>query len=403
MPATREYGDLIVTLTSSYDFRWNDQGSGADRDGGFWHPKPQGDLRALGSVAINNYNDLNNNWAVLLVGDNPSSRQPGKGPAVQAPVNFQGIWSDQGSGSNRDGSFWRPIPPQGYLSLGDVCWPGYGKPSTDQVWCVRADLVADGVFAGGAIWDDRGSGANGDASFWEITPGPRDSASEYLPALAGTFRCNWGYSAPDQSLAKVPVLYVPKGGFPPSPHPPRLTASTLPEVGETFSDTAHSSVTLPFTSLFAPSDRASLDALAGGGASPFCTVSKSVRWIVLRKFPNYQNITISEVHKERTGMQTTTSTTTSHSMGISISAETGYGLSKWSVSLNYQFSLSKTNSLQEIKENIVEKTLTVEPNTVAIVWGKQVTIHGVRSDGPRMGGELSFNANEEIAVTTVAL
>jgi len=36
---TREYGDLIVTMTSDYTWRWDDRGSGADRDGGFWHAK----------------------------------------------------------------------------------------------------------------------------------------------------------------------------------------------------------------------------------------------------------------------------------------------------------------------------------------------------------------------------
>jgi hypothetical protein len=50
MPKTHEYGDLIVTLTSAYDWRWSDRGSGAGRNGGFWHPQPQGALRAGGSV-----------------------------------------------------------------------------------------------------------------------------------------------------------------------------------------------------------------------------------------------------------------------------------------------------------------------------------------------------------------
>lgn len=398
MTVTRAYGPLIITLTSAYDWRWNDRGSGADRDGGFWHPKPQGGLRAVGSVAVGNYNDLNNNWAVMLVGDNPDNHRPGEAPAVQSPVDYQGLWNDKGSGSASDGSFWRPVAPAGYIALGDVAWGGYDKPPTDQVWCIRADLVSDGAFNENSVWDDRGSGADSDSSFWEIIPRARNSASEYIPVLAGTFRFNGGYSSPDPSLAKVPSLYVPKPINQSSPSPPQITASTIPDTGETFSQTAQTAITLPFTSLFEPSDRASLDLLS---TSPFCTVTKSTSWLVLEKFPNYQSVPYTQTQTVMTGVRKSTSSTTSHTTGVTISSEVGYGLSKWSVSLNYQFSLSTTSSFEEVQERTMSKTLTVAPHTVAIAWAKRVTIQGVRADGSRIGVETTFNASEEIAVTEV--
>ncbi|KXX77964.1 hypothetical protein MMYC01_207928 [Madurella mycetomatis] len=397
---TREYGDLLVTLTSLYDWRWNDSGSGADRDGAFWHPQPQGDLRAVGSVACPHYSNLNGNRAVLLVGDNPSKRQSGKGPAVQAPVDYQLIWADHGSGANADGSFWRPVPPNGYISVGDVAVTGHGKPALDQaqVWCLRADLVSDGSF-NEAVWNDRGSGANSDCAIWEIVPRVKNSASEHIPVLAGTFRCGQGYGKPDASLAKVPSLYVPKLSKRSSSAPPQITPDSIPEIGDTFDQVNQNVVTLPFTSFFDDNDRASLDNIQ----DPFCAVTKAVSWVVLEKFPNYQSTSYQQTHSVTTGIRKTESETTEHQTGIKISSEVGYGLSKWSISLNYQFTFSQTSSVEEVQERTMTKTITVAPRTVAIAWGKRVTIQGVRSDGSRISGEISFNVSEEVAVTEVSV
>ncbi|KAL2129179.1 hypothetical protein VTI74DRAFT_8107 [Chaetomium olivicolor] len=394
---TQVYGDLLVTMTSAYDWRWNDRGSGADRDGAFWHPKPQRDMRPMGSVVAPHHRDLPNQWAVLLVGDDPSKRPVGKGPAVRAPIDYQPLWTDRGSGSSADGSFWRPVAPPGYIAVGDVANAGYSKPDLDQVWCLRADLVADGVYKDSAVWDDKGSGAKADASFWDIIPRASNSASEYIPVLAGTFRCNMAYQQPDLSLAKVPALYVPKPTKPFSPAPPEVTKDILPEVGDTFSSIAHSSVTLPFTCFFDPVDRASLDNIA----TPFCTITKQVAWVVLQKFPNYQNSPYTQSQTVTTGIRKTDSTTTSHTAGVTISSEVGYGLAKWSVSLNYQFSFSQSSSVEEMEERTMTKTITVAPQTVAIAWGKRITITGVRADGSRIQDERAFNASDEIAVTDV--
>ncbi|KAK4241979.1 hypothetical protein C8A03DRAFT_40684 [Achaetomium macrosporum] len=400
---TLDYGDLRVTVTSAYDWRWNDSGSGAKRNGGFWHPKPQGNMRAVGSVAVPHYGDINNQWAVLLVGDNPSARKEGKGAAVLPPVDYQNVWVDRGSGARNDGSFWRPVAPAGYIALGDVANAGYDKPGLDQVWCIRADLVSDGAYKDpkeGSVWDDKGSGANSDASFWEIVPRKSSSASEYIPVLAGSFRYSPGYGQPDSSLAKVPALYVPKPRKPFSPSPPAVTKDAIPEVGETFSQTATNSVTLPFTCIFDASDRAGLDNMG----NPFCTVTKQVSWVVLDKFTNYQQTAYTQTQSLTTGVKTSSSTTTTNSAGVSISSEVGYGLAKWSVSLNYQFTLSQTNSFEEVQQRTMTKTITVAPHTMAIAWAKRVTIQGVRdADGSRIDSEVSFNASEEIAVTDVSL
>ncbi len=396
------YADLLITLTSAFTPRWSDNGSGAARDGFFWHPVPQyaGTFRAAGSVAAPHHADLNNNFAAVLLADNPATRKQGAtGPAVAPPVDYVKVWDDEGSGAASDGSFWRPVAPRGYIALGDVAVGGRGKPSLEEVWCVRVDLVSDGVYAPGSVWDDIGSGAARDASFWEVQPKPGTGAGEFIPVLAGTFRAVGGYDKPDGSLAKVPALWVPrsKGGVP--SRPPVLEEADMPEVGDTFGEVPASSVTLPFTSFFSPGDRQALD----GISDPFCTVTKNVSWVVLEKYPNYRATPYVQKQSLTTGIKKKKEETVEHSAGVTISSEVGYGLSKWSVSLNYQFSFSQTSSIEEVQERTISKTITVAPHTVAIAWGKRVVILGIRSDGSRIEAEVMFNASEEVAVTDIAV
>lgn len=80
------------------------------------------------------------------------------------------MWKDEKSGAAKDGSFWRPIPPNGYVALGDVAQSKWSAPSVNDVWCVRADLAKQGSFGSNSIWDDKESGAKTDVSIWEVRP-----------------------------------------------------------------------------------------------------------------------------------------------------------------------------------------------------------------------------------------
>ncbi|KAH8423660.1 uncharacterized protein LDX57_001419 [Aspergillus melleus] len=198
---TYTYGDLVVTLTSNFDAIWNDKGSGAARDGEFWHPLAQGSLRPLGSMAIGNYGTL------------------------------------QGSRASADGSFWRPIAPAGYISMGDVAQSGWSAPSTSKVWCLRSDLAADGQYGPESIWDDTKSKADVDVSIWEVYPYTNGfNGSELLPVIAGTFRISAGShtNPPDLGYAVVPTLKVPKESAEFTDSVPKITANNIPSTGTTY-------------------------------------------------------------------------------------------------------------------------------------------------------------------------
>ncbi len=91
--------------------------------------------------------------------------------ALVHPTGYTMVYQDKGSGASMDGSFWMPIPPKGYVAMGLVCVEGYDAPSTGMVVCLRDDLVTEAT-VGNLIWDDKKSGAKMDGGFWEINSAP---------------------------------------------------------------------------------------------------------------------------------------------------------------------------------------------------------------------------------------
>ncbi|KAK0639396.1 hypothetical protein B0T16DRAFT_383021 [Cercophora newfieldiana] len=389
---TQTYGDLVATLTSEFDWSWNDEGSGASSDGTFWLAKSQGNksLRPLGSLAVNHHNGINNEMAMLLLGDSFANRAK---PPVANPIDYKPLWNDAGTGSKHDGSFWRPVAPPGFTACGDVCWPGRGKPPLDIIWCLRNDLTNDGGYKSAQTWDDTDSGASNDASFWDVIPTTQSSSSELIPTFAGTFRFSTNYSPPQTSLAKVPCLFVPKRDKPFPVYPPPVTAANLPEQNDSFSETITGTVTLPFTAFFDPNDRACLDNIA----NPFCTIHKKVSWIVLKRETNPTDKAVTKKQIVHVGVKDSVAKTMEHSVGVSISTEVGL-LAKFSVTMNYQFSYSETKIQEETREKTIEEPIDIPPYSVTLLWGRRIELLGERADGTRIGGGMMYTANEVVPV-----
>ena len=156
---------LEVLYVNEFELAWNDSGSGADRDGSFYRPLPPSGYSVIGYYGQGGYGPPNGVVAVV------KELIPG---ALAAPMGYQAVWTDSGSGSDRDGAFWRPIPPDGYVCLGMVVsgYPfgtGYAPPSLDAIRCVRRELTAPATIDR-SIWDDRGSGADSDLAVWHLVP-----------------------------------------------------------------------------------------------------------------------------------------------------------------------------------------------------------------------------------------
>ncbi len=165
---------LAFEYTRNFENVWDDAGSGADRDVGFFRPIPPQGYHILGHYAHASH--ATPTADVLVV----KEEQPG---ALAAPVDYDRIWTDAGSGADRDAAVWWPSCPGNYVALGLVTTSG-AKPSTDAVRCVREDLTVPAE-VGEQIWIDRGSGAREDFGAWRVRAKTAPAGETYV--APGTF------------------------------------------------------------------------------------------------------------------------------------------------------------------------------------------------------------------------
>ena len=188
--------ELELRYSEGMMLAWNDDGSGGDDDGAFWAPFIPRGFFAINHTARSNYNSPSLNLFVAR-----ALREDSR--PLAAPIGYELIWTDSGSGADRDGAFWRPIPPAGYVSLGTV-GTGGGQPGLSEILCVRRDLVEVGSY-GRRVYTDAGSGADSDFSAWNVVA-PANCI--HLASYVG----HAGYGVPDEvpyCLKRSAVLELP--------------------------------------------------------------------------------------------------------------------------------------------------------------------------------------------------
>ena len=166
---------IELAFVTDYDIAYGDYGTGAKSNMSIWRPKvPQG-FFALGYYAhASHAKPTTVMFAVRSNGDNT---------ALKHPVDYKFVWNDGGTGGDWDGTIWEPIAPPGYRAMGTVAVRGYHKPALTEVVCVRKDLTTY-ASVGKTIWTDSGSGGDRDGQIFRIeapstcllytSPSPRD-------------------------------------------------------------------------------------------------------------------------------------------------------------------------------------------------------------------------------------
>lgn len=117
----------------------------------------------------------------------------GETDLLAKPVDFVKTWDSRKTGARYgDVSFWRPVPPAGYVALGDVTNANNDqKPSKDSMRCVHKSMVVAGQWAYPQAWWDSGSGGSyGDASLWCARPKDSYGISTH------TFKSDWAHCFP---------------------------------------------------------------------------------------------------------------------------------------------------------------------------------------------------------------
>lgn len=380
------FGKLHLAFTDRFELRWNDKGSGADKDGAYWHPIPPDNFNSLGSVGVSNYNDINGENAAMCV-----RAIDGSSDAIANPVDYDLIWADKGSGADKDGSCWRPKPPTGYVALGDVFVRGYNKPSFQDVVCVKAEL-AYVAKTGDTIWKDKGSGAKKDfGSYKIITPGPYIDSEKGLFA-PNTFVGNDKHSKP----GGAPVLFCLNLPFPvikkPGPRQPTLTSTMPPSfaTGQAIDRIVH----VPFTAI--EDKERSLSWKVKN--SPFYMVERQVSYKV--KFFNYNQTTREQTITEivTTGVTETQSKSFSVNTGILVKSETGVSFlgiveAKVSATISVEMGWQSSTLITQFQESSIEKSIIVPPNKAMALWVTTYRFMVRRSDNSYLPHQMAFEAN----------
>lgn len=395
---TQDYGDIRVTMTSDFTFQYDDQGTGCKFDLEMYHAVSQGGMRPLGSMAFGTYHrGISGKRGTILVGNVPNAE--GR-PACAAPVGYDFVWNDKGTGGKKDGSIWRPRAPTGYVALGDVCVGHYNEPSKDLIWCIRDDLTFDSQYKPEKVWNDQNSGGNLDGSVWDVgQPTMPPSGAEKVPIRADTFRGNSKWQQPPSHLARVLALPCPKkfDSFP--SERPEFTKDTLPSGGQTFNSMPQCEIVLPYTAFLSPTDAQSVNHID----DPFIVVSKSAAWFVHRIRSNGGGGSLKDTTEVKKGISSTQSSEMTHSAGVSISASYGIGGFAAEVSLNYQFTSTNSNSFTDYSEHTNTVEVTIPPHEAYIYLIRHVWIKACRRGSSVNLHQVEFHANDDLWTVGVKL
>ncbi|CAM4394107.1 Vps62-related protein [Pseudoalteromonas ostreae] len=383
----KQFGELVITFTDKFDFRWDDSGSGASKDGAYWHPLPPSGFKALGSVGVNHYGGINGTVAALCVKE--ASIKEGA-PALRSPVKFDMIWKDSGSGAHKDGSCWRPVAPDGYVALGDVFVKGYNSPSLEDITCVRADL-AYGAVVGNGIWADHGSGASADFGSFEINVPAEYYDTEKGLISVGSFVGNNNYNPPvGASVLHCLNLLLPTES---AENPPYPTLTSYDPPASTTTPSLDRTVYVPFTAV--KDDFKDLAWKVSN--SPFYKVDRYISYKT-ELYDYNQTSVIQHVDETiSTGVSTTQSSSFSTKTGVSVTAEGGVSFlgtgGKVSATVSVELGWTRSTGITEFTEKSITRSISVPPNKAQAVWAISYSLVVKRDDNSTVSNALSFEVD----------
>ena len=192
---------LETKLTCKQNLIWTDKGSGADLDGFFFTPSAESSYYIIGGYARRKGDSKSKNCVISV---RLSKNNPEETPELLVPPgDWSLIWTDKGSGANKDGSMWNAVPPsKEYRCLGSVMQKGYKKPVLSNYRCVHSGLTKK-IQNKSIVWTDKGSGADKDVTVFNLPNSKSFFAVGRKTNKANTFDLNDTASAePDAAVVE---------------------------------------------------------------------------------------------------------------------------------------------------------------------------------------------------------
>jgi vacuolar protein sorting-associated protein 13A/C len=116
-------------------------------------------------------------------------------PALAPPLSFELVWRDSGSGARSPVTIWMPIPPPGFVALGCVAVAGDDQPVRGEVRCVALARSYETDVFDEATWRDAGRPGGWRCSMWSVDND------------ASTFLCQRSHERPEGGAARGALLY----------------------------------------------------------------------------------------------------------------------------------------------------------------------------------------------------
>ena len=289
--------------------------------------------------------------------------------ALAEPLGYNWIYNDYNSGAYMYGSFWEPIPPEGYVALGTVVSVNtWNEPSLDAVVCVREDLTIP-TQAGDFIYNDDDTGASNDLSCWKIDQ-PDAGPHEYAYLTAGTFVAVGNWTRPTAN----PVLHVLNVELPLLAEAPHQSyVPTLKGHGSPSEET----ILMMGKAMLVPHTAVS-DEIYGNNVrwrvdnSPMYRLERHIFYKL--QYHNYNQT--SEV--QTNSVTITSGVTTSESQSfwsetsVSLSVEAGISImafeAKTIATVSTSFGYETQDNVSQFTESSVESSINTPPGKSAALW-----------------------------------
>jgi hypothetical protein len=369
-------GELTLAFVSAFDCRWHDGGSGGDYDGSFYHPKLPEGFKALGSLGLRAWGCPNidgRQWMLVVKANDGSD-------ALAPPESYTREYDDAGSGADLNGSFWTPNCPAGYVAMGSVAQHGWGSPGLDDVTCVREDLTRAGEAVSTFIWIDAETGANDYVGIWRTTISDMAfhedawletgtfvaTGSERSCSGSACWQAPYSHPAMNVLAVDLPLLI----DTPTETRTPQLVGFDQPPV--TTAPLMTKTMLVPFTALLGGVDFSEGDIVWLLEHSPFVRVERQVYNRLMFHTINYTSLVQENALELVSGISTTDSETFSHTVGISITVESGVEFlgsgGKVSTTMSYEFGYESMHSVTSLQEQHITVTIYTQPGKAAACW-----------------------------------
>jgi hypothetical protein len=163
-PAPPKGPGLKVVPVNDYVESYSDKGTGADTDLSMWKPNLKDGQFYGGDACTPNHGEPNFGSIALEMGSDPS--------ALADPIGMVWNWDSYHTGGDKEGGFFTPECPSGYLPLGSVGEQMFSNTNlhpSPLYWpklkCVKSNYLVQ-FFPRSVVWTDRGSGGDHDGSMW---------------------------------------------------------------------------------------------------------------------------------------------------------------------------------------------------------------------------------------------